>query len=91
MKSRDRRLWVSAGILLACWAARSGAEESPAPPTPPAPAAAPAGPAAGVPRVEIEKDTIDLGTVVRGTKAEGTFVLWNRGDDVLKVLSARPG
>jgi hypothetical protein len=58
--------------------------------TPAAPAAAPAAPAVP-PMLVVEKETVDLGDVVRGAKAEATFVLRNTGKIPIKILSARPG
>ncbi len=55
-------------------------------PAPAAPASAP-----GQPRLEIEKEVVDLGNVVRGGKADATFVLRNTGKEVLRILSAKPG
>lgn len=43
------------------------------------------------PRVQIESETVDLGQLVRGASAEAVFVLRNAGNDVLKILSAKPG
>jgi len=43
------------------------------------------------PRVEMESTEVDVGEIVRGHPAEGEFVLRNVGDDVLRILSAKPG
>ncbi len=56
-------------------------------PPPPVAALAPA----KVPRMQLEKDTVDLGDVSRGGKAEATFEIRNLGDAPLKILSAKPG
>jgi hypothetical protein len=58
-------------------------------PSPP-PVTAPATPAVPA-MLTVEKEQIDLGDVVRGAKAEATFVLKNAGKVPVKILSARPG
>ena len=72
--------------------ATSLAAEPPKPPrlTPSPPPAAPAAPAVPAMLV-VEKETVDLGDVVRGAQAEATFVLKNTGTVPVKILSARPG
>ena len=90
MRLRHRSTEILAGAFLLLCGPAAGAVETAAPVAPPAGASG-APVAASAPRVEIEKETLDLGTVVRGARAEGTFVLWNRGNDVLRLLSARPG
>ncbi len=70
-------------------AAAIGAAPSPA--EEPARPAVPAPQPASVSRLTIEKDTLDLGEIVRGTKAEGSFVLRNTGATPIKILSAKPG
>jgi hypothetical protein len=90
MRLRRRSMGLLTGALLLLCGSATGVAETPNPGTPPGGASG-ALAAATAPRVEIEKETLDLGTVVRGAKAEGTFVLKNLGNDVLKVLSARPG
>ena len=47
--------------------------------------------AAGGPRLTIEKETVDLGEVLKGTTASAVFEIKNTGDQVLKILDARPG
>lgn len=47
--------------------------------------------AASGPRVEVDAREIDLGTVVRGETVKARFVLRNTGDEVLRVLKAKPG
>ena len=90
MRLRRRSMGLLTGAFLLLCGPGAGAGDTPTPVAPPAGAnGAPA--AASAPRVEVEKETLELGTVVRGAKAEGTFVLWNRGNDVLRLLSARPG
>ena len=49
------------------------------------PAAKPGG------RLQVEAEVVDVGDVVRGQEAKGTFLLKNIGDQTLKVLSAKPG
>lgn len=46
---------------------------------------------ARVPRLVAETREIDLGQVVRGATAEARFELRNEGDDVLRILRAKPG
>ncbi len=82
-----------ASLLVAALAGGAPASESVAPapsPTQPPPAPAETSPATG-PRLEVERDAIDLGAVTRGTPAEGSFTLRNLGSDVLRILSAKPG
>ena len=53
--------------------------------------AADAAPAqAGTPHLEVEKFTVDVGSVQRGRDAEAVFHLKNTGDATLKILSAKP-
>ena len=47
--------------------------------------------AAGTPRVRVQTDVIDLGTIVMGDPAEARFELENVGDGVLEIYSADPG
>lgn len=68
---------LAAAVILA-WAARAGAEDPPAAKT-------------GGPRIVFEKETMDAGDVVRGSSATVNFVVRNTGDEVLKILSAKPG
>ncbi|MBZ5638768.1 MAG: DUF1573 domain-containing protein [Acidobacteriia bacterium] len=81
---------------LAVMAARGASRPAEGPPRltpsgpPPAPAGAPVTPAVPA-QLVVEKETVDLGDVVRGTKAEATFVLRNAGKNPVKILSARPG
>jgi hypothetical protein len=42
-------------------------------------------------RITIDKPTIDVGDVVRGTPGNAVFEIKNTGTDVLKILSAKPG
>jgi len=39
----------------------------------------------------IEKEVVDVGDVVRGQPATAVFEIRNTGEDVLKILEARPG
>jgi hypothetical protein len=81
-------------LLAGFWIVGRGslAQETPTAPPPSAPpaAAAPSAPAK-VPKLEIDKEIMDLGDLVRGTKAEATFVIRNSGQETLKILSAKPG
>lgn len=45
----------------------------------------------GGPRLVIEQEVLDVGQVIRGQNATGTFILRNEGTDTLRVLSAKPG
>ncbi len=89
---------IGATILLASMLVLAPALRAPASdPPPPAPPPAERVPAAqdgsspAAPRLEIEREALDLGTVMRGSTAEGSFVLRNAGSDVLRILSAKPG
>jgi len=42
-------------------------------------------------RIQVEQEVVDVGDVVRGQEAKGTFLLKNVGEQTLKVLSAKPG
>jgi len=48
-------------------------------------------PAQAAPRAEAETLEVDLGVLPRGASAEAVFVLRNTGDEVLRVLHAKPG
>ena len=43
------------------------------------------------PRARADVIEIDLGVLPRGAQAEAEFVLRNDGDEVLRVLQAKPG
>ena len=43
------------------------------------------------PRFTIEKNVVDIGEVIRGKAATAVFDVSNTGDEVLKILSAKPG
>lgn len=47
--------------------------------------------AAGRPQLRVEPPTFDLGQIVRGASAKGTFELRNQGDAPLVIHSATPG
>lgn len=53
-------------------------------------AASPAAAAEVAPRIIVDKPTIDLGRVVRGQTAEGTFVVRNLGAGTLHLLAVKP-
>ena len=60
----------------------------------PAPAAAPAPPLQDVeatPRIIVENPKLDLGRVIVGQSAEGTFRVRNLGAAPLRILNAKPG
>lgn len=42
-------------------------------------------------RLVVEKETVDVGQVVRGETTSGTFVLKNTGTEPIRILSAKPG
>lgn len=44
----------------------------------------------GTPHLEVEKFTVDVGSVQRGKDAEAVFRLKNTGNATLKILSAKP-
>jgi len=79
------RVLLLASILsvVPCRAEEPGAKG----PSPAPPAAA----ASKVPRVVVESESLDIGSVPRGQTATATFVLRNTGDEVLKILGAKPG
>ena len=43
------------------------------------------------PRFTIDKNVVDIGEVIRGKAATAVFDVSNTGDEVLKILSAKPG
>ena len=43
------------------------------------------------PRLEIAATEIDLGSLSKGETAEARFELRNSGDEVLRILEAKPG
>ena len=43
------------------------------------------------PKLEIAQESIDLGEVPRIGEAQATFIIKNAGDDILRILSAKPG
>lgn len=45
----------------------------------------------GGPRLVVEAESLDLGTVVKGDEVAARFVLRNEGDEELKILRAKPG
>ena len=47
--------------------------------------------ALGGPRLVVEPESVDLGTVIRGEEVDAGFVLRNEGDEALQVLKAKPG
>lgn len=50
-------------------------------PTPPIP----------VPRLLVEAKEFDAGDVLRGHEVEASFALRNTGEEILRILSAKPG
>jgi len=46
---------------------------------------------APAPRFEVDETEVDLGVLVRGQFAEGSFALRNGGDAPLRILRADPG
>jgi hypothetical protein len=48
-------------------------------------------PAKAGPRLQADVLEVDLGVLPRGAQAQAEFVLRNDGDDVLRVLQAKPG
>jgi hypothetical protein len=54
-------------------------------------AADPASGSAGTPRLVVETSQVDLGSLIRGQKAEAEFRLRNAGDAVLRLESVKPG
>jgi len=49
------------------------------------------GPPPKPPRLQIEKDTADLGEVTRGQKPLAAFEVRNVGGDTLQILKVKPG
>ena len=47
--------------------------------------------AGGVPRAAVPEETHDAGRILQGKKIEHAFVVANKGDSVLNILSAKPG
>jgi len=76
-------------LLAPGWAAQDAKEEPR--PSPGQAEARDSEPAAPAPRAVVETREIDLGQVVRGESAEARFELRNDGDEVLRVLRAKPG
>jgi hypothetical protein len=57
----------------------------------PSPAEEPPAQPAPAPKIEIAGTEIDIGQVVRGETAEGSFVVRNTGDAELKIQRVKPG
>jgi len=53
--------------------------------------AQPAGEVAAPPRMEIEKEVVDLGEVIRGEVVVASFSIRNVGGETLRILKAKPG
>jgi len=89
--SRCAILAVAAGLV--AWPATGAADEKPpAPAKPTAQVEIPASPApAGGARMTLESETVDLGDVVKGQLATAVFTIRNTGEDLLKILEAKPG
>ena len=89
--SRCAILAVAAGLV--AWPAAGAADEKPpAPAKPTAQVEVPAAPApAGGGRMTLESETVDLGDVVKGQLATAVFTIRNTGEDLLKILEAKPG
>ena len=51
----------------------------------------PAGEVAAPPRMEIEKEVVELGDVVRGEVVVASFAIRNVGGETLRILKAKPG
>jgi len=49
------------------------------------------GPAPKPPKLEIDRDTIELGEVTRSQKPIAAFEIRNVGGDTLKILKVKPG
>ena len=47
--------------------------------------------AGAVPRAAVSEETHDAGRVLQGKKIEHAFVVANKGNAVLNILSAKPG
>jgi hypothetical protein len=75
------RIAVVACLLLA---GLSGHAQTPAPSDPREKPVAP-------PRIEIDQDVIDLGSVIRGEEAVASFAIRNEGGETLRILKAKPG
>jgi hypothetical protein len=78
---------IGSRIAAAAWlvaVALPGAAPTPA-------QAPPADEVATPPRMEVEKDVIDLGDVVRGEEAVASFAVRNDGGETLRILKAKPG
>ena len=43
------------------------------------------------PRIEMGQLEVDLGELIKGETAEARFAIHNRGDEVLRILRAKPG
>lgn len=84
---------VLGGILLGATALFAGpGTQAPEPPkTPPPAEGAPAAPQGPHPKIKFEATELNLGDVVRGKDAVGTFTYKNSGDVTLHILSAKPG
>jgi hypothetical protein len=42
-------------------------------------------------RIEMDQVEVDLGQLVRGETAEARFAIHNRGDEILRIVNAKPG
>jgi hypothetical protein len=73
------------------WAAPAPRAPGHPPPAAPAQPASPSEASGKQPKLVIDKDTVDVGDVVRGSMGVATFELKNTGDADLRILDARPG
>ncbi len=86
------RLSVAALLASGVAMAQKPAESKPAAPAPHAQAAKPAAPgkAVAAPKIEINQETRDMGTVPKGQIIETDFVIHNSGASDLVITDARP-
>jgi len=82
MKARIGTRIAAAAWLLAV--ALPGASQTTAP-------SRPAGEVATPPRMEVEKEVIDLGDVISGDVVVASFKIRNAGGETLRILKAKPG
>ena len=87
------RASVNAGSLVCSVALASCMAFAQATPDPPAAgqASPDATPEKQGARIEMEQVEVDLGQLVRGETAEARFAIHNRGDEILRIVKAKPG
>ncbi|UCF66692.1 MAG: hypothetical protein JSV80_13005 [Acidobacteriota bacterium] len=80
----SRAILLAAAIASPALLAASALGAAPGAPT------SAAAPAAQAPKLVVEQNALDLGTVAEGQEVVGTFVLKNEGQAELRIIRAKP-